>query len=81
MPDGFIIFLVIKDGLSHMDMTKPSTSDMESLPHIVMTCDIEWDPLILDDNPYQHDITNEYAQDITKTMDYDTDLHICAAKW
>ena len=45
-PDGFVIPLAVRLGLTYMDMRPPSDAEYESLPHI--TSDATWDPSVLD---------------------------------
>ena len=47
-PEGFVIPLDFKDGLSYMPMSKPTDEDMGRLPHIIFTSDEDWDPSVLD---------------------------------
>ena len=44
--DGYVIPLSIQSGLVYMDMYPPSTAEYDSLPYVVMTSDIDWDPSI-----------------------------------
>jgi hypothetical protein len=50
-PDGYIIPLDIVDGLAYMPMSKPTQEEMETLPHIILTSDMDWDPRCMD---YSH---------------------------
>jgi hypothetical protein len=47
-PDGYIIPLDIVDGLPYMPMSKPTEEEMDTLPHIIMTGDLDWDPRSMD---------------------------------
>ena len=47
-PDGHVIPLHIRDGLAYLDMHPPTDDELATLPHIVCTSDVEWDPKVLD---------------------------------
>ena len=49
-PDGHVIPLSFRGGLPYMKMTPPTASNLESLPHILLMSDMEWDPTTLDDD-------------------------------
>jgi hypothetical protein len=42
--DGYQMPLDFKNGLPYLRCCKPMTGELESLPHIIMTSDVEWDP-------------------------------------
>jgi hypothetical protein len=46
--DDYIIPLNIQQGLPYMDMRAPTSHELHSLPHVVLTYDIDWDPSVLD---------------------------------
>ena len=46
--DGYAIPLQIRGGLAYMDMHPPSNDELNDLPHVVLTSDINWDPSIVD---------------------------------
>ena len=48
-PDGWIIPLHVRNGLTYMDMRPPDDSEIESYPHVMFTSDSTWDPSVLDD--------------------------------
>ena len=50
-PDGYVIPLDIVDGLAYMPMTKPTEEQVDTLPHIILTGDLDWDPKCMD---YSH---------------------------
>jgi hypothetical protein len=68
-PDGHFIPLDIVDGLPYMPMSQPTEEDMDNLPHIILTGDMDWDPRCLDnactiicreqDSPYGALMTEE----------------------
>jgi hypothetical protein len=42
--DGYQLPLDFKNGLPYLRCHKPTNGELESLPHIIMTSDMEWDP-------------------------------------
>jgi hypothetical protein len=46
--DGFAIPLQIRGGLAYLDMHPPDDKELETLPHVVLTSDAEWNPTIVD---------------------------------
>jgi hypothetical protein len=69
--DGYIIPLSISLGLPYMDISPPTSSELDTYPHVFFTSDIEWNPqgivdeypiheLDLTDNDLQH---NDYHPD------------------
>ena len=46
--DGYIIPLQVKNGLPYLDMHPPTDDELENLPHVVFTSDVDWDPAVLD---------------------------------
>ena len=47
-PDGYVHPLDIKNGLPYVPMRPYTDDEWETLPHVVWTSDMEWDPSILD---------------------------------
>jgi hypothetical protein len=45
--DDFVIPLHVHQGLAYMDMQPPSDTEFDTLPHIVLTSDVDWDPSII----------------------------------
>jgi hypothetical protein len=43
--DGYVIPLIIKDGLARLDIRQHTDHEYETLPHVVLTSEVEWDPL------------------------------------
>ena len=43
-PDGYIFPLDIVNGLPYLQMRKYTDKEYETLPHVIMTADIPWDP-------------------------------------
>ncbi len=52
--DGYAIPLSVKNGLPYMKMRPYTDSEWDSLPHVVVTSDTEWDPSVID-----FDLTND----------------------
>jgi hypothetical protein len=50
-PDGYIIPLVIQQGLARLPIRPYTDQEFDSLPHVVMTSNTAWDPSIMDHNP------------------------------
>ena len=42
--DGYVIPLSIRSGLVCMDMHPPSDTEYDSMPHVALTSDADWDP-------------------------------------
>jgi hypothetical protein len=69
--DGYIIPLSIHSGLPYMDMSPPTTVELDSYPHVFFTSDMEWNPPDTVDEYTVHDldltdnglIHNEYQPD------------------
>jgi hypothetical protein len=46
--DNYVIPLHIRQGLAYMDMRPPLDTEFDTLPHVVLTSDVDWDPSIID---------------------------------
>ena len=46
--DGYAIPLQIRQGLPCLDMRPPTDEEMDTLPQVIITSDMEWDPTCLD---------------------------------
>ena len=46
--DGFEFPLHIRQGLPYIDMRPYTDTEWDTLPHVIMTSDVDWDPAILD---------------------------------
>jgi hypothetical protein len=59
--DGYQLPLDFKNGLPYLSCRKPTDDEISSLPHIIMTSDIDWDPSmydnVIDDIEDFHDTT------------------------
>jgi hypothetical protein len=67
-PDGFFIPLDILNGLPYFKVQHPTDEEMENLPHVVLTSDIDWDPTIL--NNIADKDTLEWYPDNDESLDY-----------
>jgi hypothetical protein len=47
-PDGYILPLDIRDGLPYLKIRVPTPTELDSLPHAVLTSDCAWDPTVFD---------------------------------
>jgi hypothetical protein len=47
-PDGYTIPLSIKDGLARLDIRPYTDQEWDSLPHVFLTDEANWDPSVLD---------------------------------
>jgi hypothetical protein len=48
VPGGYIIPLTIKDGLTRLDIRPHTDHEFDTLSHVFLTLDMEWDPTVLD---------------------------------
>ena len=46
--EGYVIPLNFRNGLPYITMRPYKDSEWETLPHITLTADIDWDPSVLD---------------------------------
>ena len=46
--DGYIIPLHIKDGLARLNIRPYTDHEWDTLPHVILTSELEWDPSVLD---------------------------------
>jgi len=46
--DGYIFPLNVRDGLPYLDMRPYTDAEFKSLPHVILTSDVNWDPRIMD---------------------------------
>ena len=53
-PDGYYIPLIIHQGLARLPIRPYTDHEFDTLPHVLMTNDLDWDPSVLDHNPF-HD--------------------------
>jgi hypothetical protein len=48
--DDYQIPLDINNGLAYLRCRPPTTHELETLPHIIMTADVDWNPSIFDND-------------------------------
>jgi hypothetical protein len=46
--DGYIIPLCIHDGLTRLKIRPYTDQEFETLPHVTLTAELEWDPSVID---------------------------------
>jgi hypothetical protein len=46
--DGYVFPLSIRDGLPYLGMRPYTDVEYESLPHVILTIDVDWNPRVLD---------------------------------
>ena len=51
-PDGYYMPLVVHHGLARLPIRPYTDEEFDELPHVFMTNDLEWDPSVLDHNPF-----------------------------
>ena len=60
--DGYIIPLHFKDGLARLDIRPYTDDEWDSLPHVFLTGETEWDPTVLD---FDHGDIEDWADALT----------------
>jgi hypothetical protein len=58
--EDYIIPLAIKDGLARLDIRPHTDHEFDTLPHVSLTSELEWDPTILD---HQYHDSSEWGDD------------------
>ena len=53
--DGYILPLSIHEGLPRLDICPHTNNEWDSLPHIFLTGETDWDPSVLDHDPLEHE--------------------------
>jgi hypothetical protein len=51
---GYVIPLTFKDGLARLDIRPHTDDEFETLPHVFLTSELEWDPTVMD-----HEFTDD----------------------
>jgi hypothetical protein len=46
--DGYIIPLSMKDGIARLQIRPYTDNEWDTLPHVILTSELEWDPSVLD---------------------------------
>ena len=77
-PDGFTIPLAVRCACIH-GHAPPTDSEYESLPHILLTGDVEWDPSMLDSEVDLDDLPTQMFKWMHrgKSFPQDPDYHHC----
>jgi hypothetical protein len=65
--DGYIIPLVVHNGLTRLKMRTPTDNEYNTLPHVALTSDAVWDPSVLDfdieeNDDAWHDAMDEHEE-------------------
>ena len=47
-PDGYLFPLDIIQGLAYLKIRPPNDHEMDTLPHVIITSDMDWDPTLFD---------------------------------
>ena len=47
-PDGYLFPLDIMQGLAYLKIRPPNDHEMDTLPHVIITSDMDWDPTLFD---------------------------------
>jgi hypothetical protein len=67
--DGYKIPINIKSGLPYITMRPYTDAEWDSLPHIILTSDVDWDPCVIDnDLDNTNDWFEEQSDDITDNI-------------
>ena len=76
-PDGYVIPLHVRNGLTYMDMSLPSDTDLLQYSHVVFTSDVHWDPSTLDQelrmdevHTFEADLIPDYGEEYATTVPY-----------
>jgi hypothetical protein len=68
--DGYVFPLSVRDGLPYLDMRPYTDDEWKTLPHVIFTSDVDWDPRILD---FDVEGNDEWYDAISDNVDH-TDL-------
>ena len=63
---GIIFPLTMKNGLCHLEQRRPTASELELLPRVIMTSPESWDPTMYDDS--NHKSTTPTTQPLATTQ-------------
>ena len=64
--DGYVFPLSIRDGLPYLGMRPYTDHELDSLPHVILTSDDDWDPRVLD---FDIDHDNAWYDAISDNVD------------
>jgi hypothetical protein len=64
--DGYVNTLINKDGLARLDIRPHTDHEYDTLPHVFLPSEVEWDPTVMD-----HEFTDEsqWGDDNPETVD------------
>jgi hypothetical protein len=72
--DGYVIPIIIQDGLPYVKMRPYTDEEWDTLPHVIVTSDATWDPAVLEDtldddpkNPRLDPLSGETSTPITRS--------------
>ena len=68
--DGYVIPLNFRQGLPYLPLRPYTDDEWETLPHVVFTSDVDWDPTVFD---HVIDIDNDIWYDALEDIDADPD--------
>jgi len=70
--DGYAIPINIKDGLPYVKMRPYTDDEWDTLPHVILTSDVDWDPTVLDhdldDDEEWYDAISDLQSDPTTNL-------------
>ena len=64
--DGYVIPINIKSGLPYISMRPFTDNEWDTLPHVILTSDIDWDPSVLD---HSVEDDNDWYQSVSDIQD------------
>ena len=67
--DGYSLPLQIRDGLAYLDMRPPTDHELDNLPHVCMTSDVDWNPSSMDSEIDMEEWINN-SSDLSSVLDY-----------
>ena len=65
--DGYVFPLSVRDGLPYLDMRPYTDDEYNTLPHVIFTSDVDWDPRVLD---FDVDGNDEWYDAISDNVDH-----------
>jgi hypothetical protein len=65
--DGYAIPINIKDGLPYVQIRPYTVEEWDTLPHIILTSDVDWDPTVLD-HTLDDDAVSDLQNDPTTNL-------------
>ncbi|HEY9709439.1 MAG TPA: hypothetical protein V6D48_14645, partial [Oculatellaceae cyanobacterium] len=68
--DGYIIPLNMRQGLPYMTIRPYTDKEWETLPHVILTADVDWDPSILDCEQEDNEEWYNAMEDLPKLTPY-----------